>query len=155
MTPTTEAEAVKFCDRVFGGSKVERDPCANTFECSGDLICDGVCAKEETVALNGGCGNAGQKCDKDTYCQLQGGKQFCVARNKAGDNCDTKAAPCIDSLRCVNQCKPRVAFGEACDNDGECATTAPSYCDLTSKPRKCRPKYESSTPTCHEYGSTL
>ena len=154
ITAASEAEAVKLCDRVFGGAKQERDPCANTFECAAELICDGVCAKEEIVALNGGCGNAGQKCDPATYCQLQGGKQFCVARNKLNDTCNEMSAPCIESLRCVSQCKEKVAVGQPCDKDADCAGALP-YCDLKSSPRKCKPKYESTTQACHDYGSVL
>ena len=154
ITPTTEADAKKICDRVFGGAKQEREPCANTFECDGALVCDGVCAKEEIVAINGGCGNAGQKCDNDTYCQPTGNKLFCVAKNKLGDNCDAVKNPCIESLRCVNQCTAKETVGQPCSNDGDCAIEAP-FCDLTTSPKKCRPKYESSTPACHEFGSTL
>lgn len=153
VTAEGEKEVVVVCERVFGGTKKEREPCAQTFECEGSLICDGVCIKQETVSLNGGCANAGQVCDTGTYCQATGGKSFCVAKNGLGDGCGVDN-PCIESLRCVNRCVEKVAVGQPCDNDGECADAAP-FCDLTSSPKKCRPKYESTTSACKEFGSTL
>lgn len=153
VTPEGEKDVVVVCERVFGGSKKEREPCAQTFECEGALICDGVCITKETVSLNGGCANAGQVCATGTYCQAQGGKKFCVEKNKLDEACGTDN-PCIESLRCVNRCIARVTVGQPCDNDGECADEAP-FCDLTTTPKKCRPKYESTTAACKEFGSTI
>jgi hypothetical protein len=150
-TPTTEADATDVCDRVFRGSKAVMTPCANTFECDGSLICDGVCATKEIVALMGGCGNAGQVCDDATYCQPLGGKMFCVAKKADGDICGM-ADPCVDTDRCVNHCVAKVTVGQPCDNDGECAVQAP-YCDLMSSPKVCRPKFESSSSACKDYGA--
>jgi hypothetical protein len=151
ITPTGETEATDVCDRVFRGSKALMTPCANTFECDGSLICDGVCATKETVGLMGGCGNAGQVCDDATFCAPLGGKNFCVAKKVDGDICDAKS-PCVTADRCVNHCVPKVTVGQPCDNDGECANEAP-YCDLTSTPHQCRPKYESRNPACKDYGA--
>ena len=153
VTPDGEKNVEKVCQRVFGGTKTERTPCANTFECDGALICDTVCAAEEIVQLNAGCGNAGQVCAAGTYCQAQGGKSFCVEKKKENDICGPDS-PCIETLRCVNHCVPKVTVGNPCDNDGECANEAP-FCDLSSMPRKCRPKYESTTSACKEFGSSL
>jgi hypothetical protein len=152
-TPTSEAEAATVCDRVFSGSKKERENCANTYECDGSLLCSsGVCVNQETVSLNGGCANAGQVCETGTYCQ-QGSAKFCVAKNKENDACGVDA-PCLETLRCVNRCIPKVTVGQPCDTDDECAVEAP-YCDQTTTPKKCRPKYESDTPACKDYGSAL
>ncbi len=153
VTPDGEAKAEKVCQRVFGGTKPERTPCTNTFECDGALICDGVCIAEETVPLNGGCANAGQVCAAGTYCQPKGGKKFCVEKNAKGAIC-TADSPCVETLRCVNQCVDKVSVGEPCDTDAECSVDAP-FCDLSSMPRKCRPKYESTTSACKEFGSAL
>lgn len=150
-TPTTEADAADVCDRVFRGSKAAMTPCASTFECDGSLICDGVCATKETVGLMGGCGNAGQVCDDATFCAPLGGKNFCVAKKVDGDICDAMS-PCIAADRCVNHCVPKVTVLQPCDNDGACANEAP-YCDLTSSPHQCRPKYESRNPACKDYGA--
>ncbi len=149
--PATEADATEVCDRVFRGSKAAMTPCASTFECDGDLICDGVCAAKEIVALMGGCGNAGQVCDTDTYCQPLGGKNFCVAKKKDGEICGM-TDPCVATERCVNHCVAKVTVNQPCDNDGECADQAP-YCDLTSMPHVCRTKYDSRNPACGDYGA--
>jgi hypothetical protein len=153
VTPDGEKDVTKVCERVFGGSKKVRETCTSTFECEGALICDGVCASEEIVSLTGGCGNAGQVCAPGTYCQPQGGKRFCVDKKKQDEICGTDN-PCIETLRCVNHCIAKVTVGNPCDRDDECAVEAP-FCDLTSMPRKCRPKYESTTSACKEFGSTL
>lgn len=150
-TPTTEADAADVCDRVFRGSKTAMTPCGSTFECDGSLICDGVCATKETVGLMVGCGNAGQVCDADTYCQPLGGKNFCVAKKKDGELCGMDN-PCVATERCVNHCVAKVTVSQPCDNDGECANEAP-YCDLSSMPHQCRPKYESRNPACKDYGA--
>lgn len=149
VTADTEAETAKVCERVFSGAKTESNTCTNTFECAGALICDkGVCIKEEKVALKGQCNNAGQICEKSTYCQQQGATKFCVPANKLDEACKADA-PCTDSLRCVtNRCVPKVTPGNPCDNDGECAPEAP-YCDVTAK--QCRPKYESTSAACKEF----
>lgn len=150
ITPEGEKAATTVCDRVFTGSKQSADPCANTFECSGSLICDrGVCVNEENVTLKSQCNNAGQICETGTYCQASGGTgvKFCVAKNKLGDACGTDN-PCLETLRCVNSCVAKVTVGNPCDNDGECAVEAP-LCDTTT--RKCRPKYESTSSACKEY----
>lgn len=151
-TPVTEAAAAEVCDRVFRGSKAAMTPCANTFECDGSLICDGVCATKEVVGLMGGCGNAGQVCDDATYCTPLGGKEFCVAKKIEGDICDTMMSPCIAADRCINHCVPKVTVGQPCSTDAECADEAP-YCDLTSMPHQCRPKFESRNPACKDYGA--
>jgi hypothetical protein len=151
-TPTTEADATDVCDRVFRGSKAAMTPCANTFECDGSLICDGVCSTKEVVGLMGGCGNAGQVCDDATFCTPLGGKNFCVAKKVEGDICDAVMSPCIAADRCVNHCIPKVTVGQPCSSDAECAVEAP-YCDLTSSPKVCRPKYESSSTACKDYGA--
>jgi hypothetical protein len=155
LTATKELEVVKACDRVFGGTKAEKEPCAQTFECSGSLICDGVCIAQETVSKGGGCANAGQVCETGTYCQASGGtgKRFCVEKNTLDEVCGTDN-PCIETLRCVNRCIAKVTVGNPCDNDGECADEAP-YCDLTTTPKKCRPKYQAGTAVCKDYGSTI
>jgi hypothetical protein len=153
VTPDGEKEVGVVCERVFGGTKKEREPCAQTFECEGSLVCDGVCTTQETVSKNGGCGNAGQVCEKGTFCQDQAGKKFCFEKKKLDEPCAAES-PCIESLRCVNRCIAKVPVGQPCDNDGECGDAAP-YCDLTTSPKKCRPKYESTTAACKEFGSTI
>ena len=151
VSPDAEVATTKVCDRVFRGSKAERDPCGSTGECSGSLICDTVCATEETVSLNGGCGNAGQVCGTGTYCQDQGGKKFCLSKEADGAICAADK-PCIETDRCVNHCVPRATSGQACNTDDDCASVAP-YCDTTSSPKKCRPKYESTSGACKDFGS--
>jgi hypothetical protein len=154
ITADGELQVTKVCERVFGGNKQERQSCAKTFECDGSLICsNNVCIVEETVALNGGCANAGQVCEKGTYCQTQGGNKFCVAKNPEGEAC-SDSSPCIETLRCATRCVAKMPAGEPCNTNDDCADQAP-LCDLTTSPRKCRPKYESTTSVCKEYGSTL
>jgi hypothetical protein len=153
ITPAGEKAAADVCGQVFTGSKPAMTVCDKTkaYECEGSLICDGVCATKQTVGLMGGCGNAGQVCDTDTYCQPLGGKNFCVAKKKEGEICGADN-PCIDADRCVNHCVARATVGQPCDNDGECSVEAP-FCDLTSSPHQCRPKYESRNPACKEFGA--
>lgn len=153
VTPDTEVASAKVCDRVFRGSKKERESCSNTFECEGSLICDSVCATEQAAKQGEGCGNAGQVCEKGTYCQDQGGKKFCNPKNKEGDTC-TSTSPCIETLRCVNHCVAKVVIGQPCSTDDECSVDAP-LCDQASSPKKCRIKYESTTAACKEFGSSI
>jgi hypothetical protein len=155
LTATKELEVTTTCDRVFGGTKAEKEACGATFECSGSLICDGVCIAQETVSKGGGCANAGQVCETGTYCQASGGtgKRFCVEKNTLDETCGADA-PCVESLRCVNRCIAKVTVGNPCDKDEECADEAP-YCDLTTMPRKCRPKYQAGTAICKDFGSTI
>jgi hypothetical protein len=47
---------------------------------------------------------------------------------------------------------PKVTVSQPCDDDNGCANEAP-YCDLTSMPHVCRPKYESRNPACKDYGA--
>jgi hypothetical protein len=154
VTPDGDALVAAVCERVFSGSKAEREPCVNTYECGGALICDSVCAAQVTVGLNGGCGSAGQICDKGLYCQGSGKNSFCAAKNKLGDLCGTPN-PCLETLRCLTgSCVDRVTVGNPCDSESDCAAEAP-FCDLTTTPRKCRPKYQAGTSACKDYGSNL
>ena len=148
-TPDEETATNTICDRVYIGSKQQNDTCANTYECSGDLICDKtVCAIKNVVALKGGCNNPGDVCDTGAYCQQQGQLKFCVAENTTGQTCSADA-PCTEDLRCVNTCVARVPAGGACDTDDSCGVNAP-YCDPSTK--KCRPKYQSDEAVCQPYG---
>jgi hypothetical protein len=149
-TQTAEAETAAICERVLSGSKKESAPCASTYECDGALICDkGVCVTEEKVAVTKQCNNAGQVCETGSYCQQQGATKFCNPKNALGDSCSADA-PCVETLRCLTgHCAERVTAGQACDNDGECGAAAP-YCDIATK--KCRPKYESTSAACQDFG---
>ena len=150
VTQEAEAETARVCERVFSGSKKESDACASSFECEGALICDkGVCIGEEKVGLKGQCNNAGQVCQTGSYCQQQAATKFCVEKHALDEPCK-EDAPCLETLRCVTlRCVARVTAGNPCDNDGECGAAAP-YCDVTTK--KCRPKYESTSAACKDYG---
>ncbi len=154
LTAAQEAAATKVCERVFGGSKALNERCGTTAECSGALICDTQCAAELVKNKGEGCGNAGDVCAKGTYCQTaDAGKRFCVDRNKLADICAADA-PCSEDLRCVSRCLAKVAGGQPCDKDADCADEAP-FCDLTTMPRKCRPKYQAGTAVCKDFGSTI
>ncbi|MDB4933135.1 MAG: hypothetical protein JWP87_107 [Labilithrix sp.] len=147
-----DAQVTKTCERVYGGTIAENGPCTQSFQCEGALICDrGICIAESPVALKGQCNNAGQVCEKGTYCQAQGGTKFCVEKNSIGDTCGPDA-PCLEDLLCDKTCNLKIKGGEACSTDDECAPEAP-YCDTLQK--KCRPKYQAGTAACKEYGSQL
>ena len=149
VTPATEAEAAKVCERVFKGGKAANAPCANNVECQGSLICDRtVCATEEITKITVACNNPGQICEPGAYCTPQGAVKFCVAKKVAGDICDANS-PCIETLRCVNHCVALESGGQMCGADSDCAAVAP-YCDPSTK--KCRPKYESDSAACRDYG---
>ena len=150
VTQEAETTTAAVCDRVISGSKKELQACTTTYECDGALVCDkGVCAPEEKVLIGKQCNNAGQVCEASSYCQQQGATKFCNAKNALGDSC-TPDAPCAETLRCLtNHCAERVTGGQPCDNDGECGAAAP-YCDAVQK--KCRPKYESTSAACKDYG---
>jgi hypothetical protein len=151
VTPDGEADVAKVCGRVFRGSKAANTPCANTIECSGALICDRtVCAAEDITKVSAACNNPGQVCEKGAYCQQQGAVKFCVTKKALNESC-TADSPCVESARCVNMCVALVAAGGACNMDADCAPEAP-YCDQTSSPKKCRPKYESTSPACRDFG---
>ena len=155
VTPLAETETTAVCERVFSGSKKEADACAQTYECEGALICDkGVCIKEEKVSGKAQCNNAGQTCETDRYCasQTPGAPKFCLDKPKLDEACSADIK-CVETLRCVtSRCVARVTAGNPCDNDGECAAPAP-YCDTATK--KCRPKYESTSAACKDYGTGL
>lgn len=150
VTVEGEAETAKICERVFSGSKKESIPCTNTFECASSLICDkGVCIREEKVSGTGQCNNAGQVCETGSFCQPQGATRFCAPKKSIGEDCSADV-PCNETLRCVStRCMARVTVGNPCDNDDQCAPEAP-YCDASTK--KCRPKYESTSAACRDYG---
>ena len=150
VTQEAEVQTLAVCERVLSGSKKDSQACVNTYECEGALICDkGVCVAEEKVAITKQCNNAGQVCETGSYCQQQGATKFCNAKNALGDACK-EDAPCVETLRCLtNHCVERVTAGNPCDNDGECAAAAP-YCDAATK--KCRPKYESTSAACKDFG---
>ena len=151
-TPDEEATTTAVCARIYTGTKQANETCTTTSDCQGSsLICDrGVCATQTSVALKAPCNNPGDVCVTDSYCQVESGTQvsFCVAKNALGDICSADA-PCIESLRCINTCVARVGAGQSCSSDGDCDINAP-YCDTTTK--KCRPKYESTSPACQDYG---
>jgi hypothetical protein len=151
VTPDGEAETLKVCERVFSGSKTESDTCTNTYECEGALICDkGVCIKEEKVATKAQCNNAGQTCETGAYCAQQGATKFCLEKKNLDEACNDPETPCIESLRCLSQrCVAKVTAGNPCNVDDDCSTAAP-YCDPAAK--KCRPKYESTSAACKDYG---
>ena len=149
ISPEGDLEVVKICERVYGGTRKERERCENTFECEGALICSsGVCATEETVSGTGACGNPGQVCAKGSYCQQQGGNKFCVAKNKLDEACGAEN-PCLETLRCVVRCKAKVAISGDCEVDSDCADEAP-YCDVAAG-KKCGPKYQAATAACKEF----
>lgn len=152
VTPELEAKTAAICDAVYTGSVAENGACTATADCqaaSDPLICDlGICVHQTTVALKGQCNNAGDICDTGSYCQQQGQTKFCVAKNAMGDTCGADA-PCLETLRCVNTCQPRVGVNQSCNSDDDCASQAP-FCDPTTK--KCIPKYESSSSACSTYG---
>jgi len=150
VTQEAETTTAAICARVVSGSKKELQACTNTSECDGALVCDkGVCAPEEKVSIGKQCNNAGQVCETGSFCQQQGATKSCNAKSALGGPCATDV-PCAETLRCLtNRCVERVTGGQPCDNDGECGAAAP-YCDPTAK--KCRPKYESSSAACNDYG---
>ncbi len=150
VTQEAETTTDAVCARVLGGSKAELQACTNTYECDGSLVCDkGVCAPEEKVAMGKQCNNAGQVCESGSYCQQQGATKFCNAKNALAAVCSADA-PCAETLRCLTgHCAERVTAGQPCDNDGECGAAAP-YCDTATK--KCRPKYESTSAACQDFG---
>jgi len=152
ITSAQEKSVTEVCERVFGGVRTKNQACVNTFECEGSLICDlTVCTEKSDTKIGEACNNPGQRCQTDSYCQLQGVNKFCVAANKENETCAADS-PCIESLRCVNRCIPKVTVGNPCDEDSNCAEEAP-YCDTALK--KCRPKYQAGTAACRDYGSTL
>ncbi len=154
VTRTLEEDVTKVCARVFGGSKQANAACANSFECEGALVCDrSICVKEENAQIDGQCNNAGQVCVTGSYCQQRGANKFCVAKNQLDQTCGADN-PCIETLRCVNRCVEKVKVGDPCDTDDECADAAP-LCDLTTTPRKCRPKYQAGTSVCKDFGSAI
>jgi hypothetical protein len=151
FTSDQEKDWNDVCERVFAGSKAANAPCANAYECQGDMVCDkGVCANEVVKKIGEGCSNAGETCEKGAYCGEQGQLKFCLAKNAENDICNDQA-PCKEDLRCAGTCKPRMDIGQPCDFDSDCKeATTPPYCDTTTK--KCAAKYTAGTQSCKQLG---
>ena len=141
------------CDRVFTGTKKKSEACTNEYDCEGTLVCDtdkGFCADKVEKKDNDPCNNPGDICGKGLYCQQRGTTKFCTPKNKLGDSCNLKDAPCLEDLRCnATSCVALQAAGQPCDTSDECST---GFCNTD---RKCQAKqYASETGTCKDFGGT-
>lgn len=147
-----EKEQKDLCSRVFGGTVDKNGACQVDAECKDQLICDkGLCSEKVQKNLGEACNNPGDVCAKGAYCGDQGAVKFCIAKKASGDLCTAGAVPCLEDLRCVNTCKPKLQPGEPCDTDDDCpSTTTPGYCDPLQK--KCVPKYGLGTASCKDIG---
>lgn len=139
------------CERVFAGAKKKSDACSNEFDCAGSLVCDldkGFCADQVDKKENDPCNNPGDICGKGFYCQQRGTSKFCSPKNKVGDSCNVKEAPCLEDLRCNGtSCVALQKAGDPCDTNEECTT---SFCNGE---RKCQARqYASETGTCKDFG---
>jgi len=153
IDPVKEKAFVEACEGVFVGSKGESAPCTKLYECKEGLTCDvekGFCAKKvEKTTADSPCNNPGDICGKGLYCQQRGGAKFCSARNKLGDLCNTKDAPCLEDLRCTTTCVALIPAGGPCDTNDECVTNS---CNTD---RKCAARiYPSESGTCKDFGGT-
>ena len=143
-----EAAMNDACARVFLGSKAKTQACSNAFDCEGaSLICDkNFCAERVEKNEGEGCSNAGEVCKAGFFCKDEGGQRFCRPRQKEGLICDDKQ-PCIETLRCSNNCIARNGTGTACFTNDDCTT---GFCNAD---KKCGAKlYASETGSCKDFG---
>lgn len=79
------------------------------------------------------CNNPGDICAKGLYCQARGSVKFCTPKNKLGETCNETDAPCEESIRCNGStCIAKNGAGEACDTNNECLS---DFCDADKKCR--------------------
>ncbi len=139
------------CGRVFQGSGIRGGACKTDFDCSGAFVCDkDVCDTKVVKQKGDGCANAGEVCDKGSFCQ---DAKRCAAKKTSGETCDAKA-PCVEDLRCqAGTCAARVGSGELCGSDDDCAPSAP-FCDKSGASPKCLAGsvYAPATPYCKDFG---
>lgn len=136
------------CEHVFTGSKKKNDPCTQPYECEGTLKCDkGACADAVQKQLNEPCNNPGDTCVKGTYCGPRGGSNFCIARNNVGDICNNET-PCLETLRCVNNCQAKLDSGQPCDTNDDCTS---GFC---GNDKKCAAKLVPGTGKCSDFGGS-
>lgn len=151
VDPVKEKSFNETCERVFAGSKKLSEGCSQIYECASPLVCDvekGACANKIDKKLDEPCNNPGDICGTGLYCQQRGANKFCTARNKQGDACSAEA-PCLETLRCVNQCVPLQKAGEACDTSAECETK------LCNSDRKCAARlFPTENGSCKDFGGT-
>ncbi len=158
VTEQDEADLKTTCNRVFPGTKQITQACAVDEDCVEGEVCDvqvsKTCAKKNDVQVGGGCSNAGDTCVKGSYCQAQGGRSFCVAKNDVGAICAADK-PCLENLRCASTglCAVKSNIGEACTADTDCSSTAGApYCDSVSK--QCKQRFTAGTQSCKDVGGT-
>jgi hypothetical protein len=143
-----EAAMNDACERVFLGSKAKTEACSNPYDCEGSsLVCDkNRCAERVERNEGDGCNNAGEVCKAGFFCKDEGGQRYCRPKQKEGLICDDKN-PCIETLRCSNNCIARNPTGTACFSNDDCTT---GFCNAD---KKCGAKlYASETGTCKDFG---
>jgi hypothetical protein len=135
------------CALVFAGSKTKGAACAAAFECDAALICDrGFCSEKTPKAKDEPCNNPGDTCATGTYCGPRGASNFCNAKNNVGDICNT-TTPCLENLRCVNQCQEKLGSGQSCNTNDDCTT---GFCGTD---KKCAAKLVPGPNGCADFGS--
>jgi hypothetical protein len=141
-----EKAAEETCERVFTGSKKLNEACGQPYECEGALVCDrGACANKTTKKADEPCNNPGDTCPTGTYCGPRGASDFCIAKNGVDEICDENN-PCLESLRCVNQCKDKLESGQPCDTSDDCKT---GFCGAD---KKCGAKLVPGEGGCADFG---
>ncbi|MDX2024174.1 MAG: hypothetical protein SF187_28290 [Deltaproteobacteria bacterium] len=110
------------CSRTFEGVGKAGDTCNIGLDCEAGLICDkGVCGPAKVVGIDALCSNPGEQCGAGQYCGKADAFYKCTARGASNSACDA-TKPCLESLRCVaGACKERLATGDKCTGDGDCA----------------------------------
>jgi hypothetical protein len=151
IDPLKEKSFIEACQRAFVGAKGKSTSCGNSYECTGDLVCDidkgAVCAEKVDKKKDDPCNNPGDTCAEGLYCQSRSTGRFCSEKNKLDAQCGA-AAPCTDELRCaIGKCIAKAAAGESCQGNEDCATR---YCNPEGK---CGARlYPSETGSCKDFG---
>jgi hypothetical protein len=132
------------CARVIVGGQPVDQACMVDADCANGLVCapavfggsSNVCATVMPIQLGDICGDPGDQCQGDSYCQAQGSGQApqCVTTPAAGDGCST-SVPCGTGDVCSGDAGICVAASTsgACSTNAECAS---GYCDL-NPPAAC------------------
>lgn len=140
------------CARVFQGSTKAIQPCTIDYECEKDLICDkGRCGARREVAAAGQCANVGEICPAGEFCKRSPDIWICGRRQDMGAACSA-ADPCLERLRCVGTCQPRVAAGGVCATADDCET---GYCDEFA--RLCLPglSFATGSDSCRAFAGEM
>jgi len=148
-----------FCERVFDGTAGKAQTCASSLDCQPGLVCGRArasaelrCAAVVAKKLGDECANAGDACERGTFC---GARAICEPLRAKDAPC-SDADPCGERLRCdatSGRCVDRLGIGGVCVSHGDCLPEAP-YCLPLREASQCAKDLTLApgVPGCRDYG---